>query len=167
MQYPGLGKIHVITGTGRGKTPAALGFALRALAEQKKTAIVYFDNTCKDCFSPLLEKQWKPYIDHYFINVPLRDESTGSFYGEVYHRDIESALVGLQTAEKILHSGKYDFLILEEINWTLALGMIPLEDFLDFLNKKPAHLYLILTGRHCPDIVMDKADLVTEIRDIK
>ena len=72
-----------------------------------------------------------------------------------------------QAASVEILSGKYDLVILDEINYALSYGFLPVEDVVDFLKKKPEMLHMILTGRDARPEVIEIADMVTEMREIK
>ena len=73
----------------------------------------------------------------------------------------------LNEAKEAMQSGKWDMIILDEINYAVDFGLIPLESVLDLINEKPASLHLVLTGRNAKNELIDRADLVTEMTEIK
>jgi cob(I)alamin adenosyltransferase len=81
--------------------------------------------------------------------------------------DIELAGQGLKMAEKAVVSGEYNMVILDEINVALDFKLIPLDDVLAIIKNKPAAVDLILTGRYAPPEIVEAADMVSEIREIK
>ena len=81
--------------------------------------------------------------------------------------DIELAREGMELARKVIASGEYDMVILDEINVAVDFKLIPLADVIDLIRTKPASLDLILTGRYAAPEIMDLADTVSEIREIK
>ena len=81
--------------------------------------------------------------------------------------DVELAEEALGLAEKVVKSGEYDVVILDEINVALHLKLISLERVLELIKSKPEHVELVLTGRYAPKEIIDAADLVTEMREVK
>jgi cob(I)alamin adenosyltransferase len=89
------------------------------------------------------------------------------FRGEPAAKDFENAERGLLRMREILTSGKYDLVILDEINTTLHFQLLNVEKVLSLMDLKPDGVELILTGRYAPQEIMDRADLVTEMKEIK
>jgi len=156
------GYIQIYTGNGKGKTTAALGLALRAAGHGLKTYICQFlkgqkygelDSIKK--LSPLI------YIEQFgrdtFVHVSQNPDK----------QDIEKANQGLRTCLKTMLSGLYDIIILDEINVALYFKLIKEKDILAFLDRKPKNIEVILTGRYAPESLLAKADLVTEMKEIK
>jgi len=81
--------------------------------------------------------------------------------------DIEWAQEGWSRAKEVIQSGKYDMVILDELNIALDFGLIALDEVIEGMKSKPKHLELILTGRYAPREIMELADLVTEMKEIK
>lgn len=165
----GRGKIQIYTGHGKGKTTAALGLAIRALGRDKKVAIVYFDKG-GDHYGErkILDKLKATANLNYFVFGALRfnpEEKTFRF--GVEDQDKEEANKALAKVEQLFKEDNLDLLILDEINSTIVLGMLKLEPVLALLEKKPENLELVLTGRDAPQELLDKADLVTEMKLIK
>jgi len=156
------GFIQIYTGNGKGKTTAALGQALRAAGRGLKTFIVQFMKNC-------------PYGEIHSLSL-LNDWITIEQYGNemfVLERkmpadnDIMLARKALQRAWKSMLSGEYDIVILDEICVALYYNLLKLVEILHLLSEKPEHVEIILTGRYCPEELIEKADLVTEMKEIK
>jgi cob(I)alamin adenosyltransferase len=81
--------------------------------------------------------------------------------------DVELAEEALRLAEKVVSSGEYDVVVLDEVNVALSLKLISLDDVLKLIKTKPKHVELVLTGRSAPDEIIEAADLVTEMREVK
>ncbi len=162
------GKIQVYTGYGKGKTTAGLGLAIRALGREKKVAIVYFDKGGQHYGERnILDKLVGDNFSYHVTGAIRFDPQEKTFRFGVEEQDIKEALRGLQIVEGFFQGNKLDLLVLDEINSTITLGMLKLEDVLALLSKKPAQLELVLTGRDCAQAILDKADLVTEMKMIK
>jgi cob(I)alamin adenosyltransferase len=156
------GYIHVYTGNGKGKTSAALGLALRAAGHGLKT---YFGQFLKgqdygelsaiQKLSPLIT------IEQFgrkgFIHVTENPDA----------EDIERARQGLRKCTKMMMSRKYQIIVLDEINVAVHFNLFAEKDILDFLDKKPEEMEVILTGRYAPESLIKRADLVTEMKEIK
>ena len=157
-----LGYIQVYTGSGKGKTTAALGLALRAAGHKQR---VYIGQFLKgQMYGELLSaKQLSPYltIEQFgrkgFIHVTENPDA----------EDIERAQEGLQKCTKMMMSQKYQIIILDEINVAVHFNLFTEKDILDFLGKKPEETEVILTGRYAPESFIKRADLVTEMKEIK
>lgn len=162
------GQIHIYTGCGKGKSTAALGLAIRATGSGKRVAVVYFDKGGSFYGERVaLKKYLKNRID-YFVTGKVRfNRSTRKFRFGVEREDRKEAMRGLVLAKKLARSGKYHLLILDEINTSVYLGMVSLQEVLAFMNEKPLSLELVMTGRNCPAELIEKADLVTEMTLVK
>jgi len=155
------GFIHLYTGEGEGKSVTAFGLALRAVGHGYKVIIVQFmkgrmdigEYKIKDRLSP--EYEIHQFGRKEFINLEKPDPV-----------DFKLAEGGLAFAKESLKR-KPRLLILDEINLAVAVGLLKLEDVLDLLREIPPSTTVVLTGRRAPRELMDKADLVTEMREIK
>jgi len=154
------GYIHIYTGDGKGKTTAAIGLAIRAAGYGMKTYIGQF-----------MKGQ------HYGELTALRDHPciTIEQYGDIecVHREeitqkhIDQAQQGLKQARKAMHSHEYDIIILDEINVAVWFGLLTVEDVLELLNERSKNVEFILTGRRAPKELMEIADLVSDVKEIK
>ena len=156
------GYIQVYTGNGKGKTTAALGQAVRSAGAGLRTFIVQ------------LMKEY-PYSELGGLE-PLGDRIAIEQYGGdafVYKGELPSeeekakARAGLDRAVEVMESGEYDVVVLDEACVAVYFKLITTADVLAVLDAKPPSVELVLTGRYCPDEVMDRADLVTEMREVK
>jgi len=155
------GLIQVYTGKGKGKTTAALGLALRAAGAGLKVYIGQFLKGASYNYSELktLEK---------IKQIKLEQFGQGCFIkGAAKSEDKELARGGLKKVKKLMVQGKYDLMILDEINIALKLGLLSLDEVIQLINNKPGRLELVLTGRSAPAKILRIADLVTEMREIK
>jgi cob(I)alamin adenosyltransferase len=154
------GLIMVNTGNGKGKTTAALGVALRACGYGMKVCMLQF-----------FKGKWKygelrsaPKLGNFEIRPMGHGFTWESKDIEVDKRMVREAW---QASSVEILSGKYDLVILDEINYALSYGFLPVEDVVEFLKEKPAMLHVILTGRDAKPEIIEIADLVTEMREIK
>jgi cob(I)alamin adenosyltransferase len=154
-----IGCVHVYTGNGKGKTTAALGLALRASGAGLK---VYIQQFAKN----------KNYSEIKALrtikNIKVSQCGNGPFIiGKPERSDVECAIGGWEKAKKYILSGKYDVVVLDEINVAMKLGLIKTRDVANLISRKPKTVELVLTGRNCPSFIQKMADLVTEMREVK
>ena len=158
------GFIIVYTGDGKGKTTAALGMAFRAVGRGWKVLMVQFMKGTWHYAELDTAKRLAPDFEIVPMGMGfyriLDDHHT-----ETEHRD--AALAALQFAREKMLAGEYDLLILDEVNNSVSTGLLPLDAVLDFLDAKPADFNVVLTGRAAAQELIDRADIVTEMREIK
>ncbi|HHT82724.1 MAG TPA: cob(I)yrinic acid a,c-diamide adenosyltransferase [Acholeplasmataceae bacterium] len=153
------GYIHVYTGNGKGKTTACFGLAIRALGAGKKVFLGQFMKGIKDSAFEILEK-----LD----NLEIKMFGAPTFVGnDPKYTDIEKAKEGYEYSLKVLKSGEYDVVILDELNLCFITELITEEEFHTLIDAKPEHVELIITGRYATNFVKQRADLVTEMRELK
>jgi len=155
------GLVIVLTGNGKGKTTSAFGQALRAVGQGYKVFVLQFMKG---------RKYWEFIAaEKYLPRLTVKMSGLDSFVmrNNPAAIDIELARKGLDTARKAIASGKYDMVILDEINVALDFNLIPLNDVVDMIKHKPAGLDLILTGRYAPKEIIHLADTVSEVREVK
>lgn len=154
------GYIQVYTGNGKGKTTAAIGLSVRAAGAGLKVFIAQFAKMGEYSEIKSLQK--------FSDQITLKQFGRGQFIvGEPSKEDIEAAQQGLHAAKSALLSGDYDMVVLEEANVAAAIGLFSVDDMLTLLNLKPEHVEIVITGRNAAREVIEKADLVTEMKDIK
>ncbi|MGC9771023.1 cob(I)yrinic acid a,c-diamide adenosyltransferase [Fervidobacterium islandicum] len=153
------GYIHVYTGNGKGKTTAAFGLALRAVCAGKKVYIGQFIKGMK--YSELDAPKYLAnlVIEQYGRNCFIKNAPT--------EEDIRLAKEGLRRIREVLTSGEYDVVVMDEINVALYYGLFSVDEVLDLLKSKSEHVEVILTGRYAPQELVEIADLVTEMREVK
>ncbi|MCT8976618.1 cob(I)yrinic acid a,c-diamide adenosyltransferase [Clostridium sp. CX1] len=153
------GYIQIYTGNGKGKTTAALGLSLRAVCAGKK---VFFGQFVKGMeYSELNAVKYLP-------NFTLEQFGRNSFiFGNPTKADIKVAAEGLKRAEEVLTSGEYDVVVLDEINIAIFYELFKVEEVMELLDKRAEKVEVILTGRYANDKLIEKADLVTEMKQIK
>jgi len=154
--------IIVHTGDGKGKTTAAIGMAMRTVAHGWKVAFVQFLKNPKD-YKYAIQKLEK---DHENLDVfTLGAGFTWDTKDEEV--DKKAARDTWEKAKELIFSQKYRMVVLDEINYAIGLGQLPEAEVLDLLENKPENLHLILTGRNATEKIIDVADLVTEMKNIK
>ena len=159
---PGL--VIVYTGKGKGKTTAALGMALRAIGHNYKICMIQFIKGSWHYGEMSSSKRLEPEFEltavgKGFVGI-LDDKTPKEIHQKIAKEAIEIA------KEKIL-SEKYNIIILDEINYAVNLGLVELNDVLDLIKNKPQGITLVLTGNHVKQEIIDAADLVTEMKEIK
>jgi cob(I)alamin adenosyltransferase len=157
------GCIQVYTGNGKGKTTAALGLALRACGRGMRTYIAQFLK--KGEYGELLAV-----AAHLAEWITIRQFGLPEFHHQeqgVRADEIEAAEAGLAAAAAAMAGGRYRIVVLDEINTLLHFKIIPLEPVLRLLEQKPPALELVLTGRYAPQAILDRADLVTDMQEVR
>jgi cob(I)alamin adenosyltransferase len=154
------GYIHIFTGDGKGKTTAALGLAIRAAGYGMKTYIGQFMKG--QHYGELTALR-----DHPFITIEQYGDVECVHREEITEKHTDQAQQGLKRAREIMLSNQYDIIILDEINVAVWFDMISIHQVLELLNDRPDHVEIILTGRRAPEALIEIADLVSEIKEIK
>jgi cob(I)alamin adenosyltransferase len=154
------GFIHVYTGHGKGKTTAALGLGLRAAGAGLNVYMIQFMKGRR-----YSELDAVKHLTNFTIVQYGRDEFVSKKKPEQV--DIDLAQKGFAQAKKIVKDGKYDLVILDEINVAIDYNLISLDDVLKLIKEKPKKVELVLTGRYAPPELVKSADLVTEMLEIK
>ncbi|KGM94761.1 cobinamide adenolsyltransferase [Clostridium novyi A str. 4552] len=153
------GYIQVYTGNGKGKTTCALGLSLRAICAGKKVFFGQFVKGMK--YSELEAVKYLPGFtmkqygrDCFIFNNPSKE-------------DIEIARNGLKEIEGMLKSEEYDIVVMDELNIALYYKLVSLGEVIDILENKNEKIEVIITGRYAPEEIINLADLVTEMKEVK
>ena len=162
METKGLILVH--TGDGKGKTTAGLGLALRAWGSGLRVLILQF-----------IKGGWKygeleaiERLGQLDGRIEIRPLGLGLMRSdEDREKHIRAAAKALQESERMMVSGQYDLIIFFEINYAVKFGLISLDDVLALLDKKPEKLHVLLTGRDARPELIERADLVTEMKLVK
>ena len=168
-----LGLVHVITGDGKGKTTAALGLALRAIGNNLKVHMIQFlkSGFTGEMYSAKklgfqVEQFGSDAVKERQKNIKEFSDKTGSFVFQPDEIEREAALLGWNHAKEIIKSGKFDLVIMDEINCVLAKQLIPMEEVLEVIENHDS-VELIFTGRDAPAELMDAADYVNVVQRVK
>ena len=152
--------VIVLTGSGKGKTTAALGVVLRAWGRGMKTVVLQF---VKARTSNYGENRAAKKLG--IEMIPLGEGFT--WLSEDIEKDKATARECWEMAREKIASGQYDIVVLDEMTYPMSYGWIPVEEVIDTLRQRPEGLHVIITGRDAPQELIDFADLVTEMREVK
>lgn len=159
---PRRGLVIVHTGNGKGKTTAALGLALRAVGQGLKVSMVQFIKGSWK-YGELRAPEFLPGFEIRAMGRGFVDLGNP----EPNPEDVALAQETLAAAREKVLSGQYDMVILDEVNYAVSYGLLDVESVVRLIQEKPPELHLVLTGRDARPEVVDVADLVTEMREIK
>jgi cob(I)alamin adenosyltransferase len=152
--------IQVYTGDGKGKTTAALGLSIRAAGHGLKTYIGQFMKG--QHYGELTALRDNP-----FITIEQYGDIECIHRNQVTQKHKDQAEQGLIKARDAILSGKYDMVILDEINVTIWFGLLTVKQVLKLLDQRPQSVEIILTGRYAPQEFIEYADLVSEMKEVK
>ncbi|UFS69451.1 cob(I)yrinic acid a,c-diamide adenosyltransferase [Geomonas sp. RF6] len=155
------GYVQVYTGNCKGKTTAALGLALRAAGRELMVYMIQFMKGGGPYGEHLAAEKLAPFL------TIVQTGGKGWVRENPTQSDRDLAAEGFALAREVVLGGAYDVVILDEINGAVSKGLVPVEDLLQLIAEKPKHVELVLTGRNAHERVIEVADLVTEMREIK
>ena len=158
------GLVIVYTGNGKGKTTAALGMALRAIGYDHKVCMLQFIKGSWHYGEMDSSKKLEPNLELIAVGkgfVGILDDNSPKEEHEKYAEE------ALKICREKISSEKYDVVILDEINYAINLQLISVNDVVDIIKEKPKKLDLVLTGNHAKNEIIELADLVTEMKEIK
>ena len=158
------GLVIVYTGNGKGKTTAALGMALRAVGYEHKVCMLQFIKGSWHYGEIDSSKKLEPNFELIPVGkgfVGILDDNSPREEHEKY------AAEAVKICREKIFSGKYDVVILDEVNYAINLDLIDVEDIIKIIKEKPFELDLVLTGRNVREEIVELADLVTEMKEIK
>lgn len=154
------GYIQVHTGVGKGKTTAALGLAIRKLGGGGKVFLGQFLKSGDYSEIKALKKfSDQIIVEHYGLGQFVK--------GHPAKEDIEAGIKGYKRMTRIIEKGEHDLVILDEGNVAVKYNLFSEKDMLDLFEKKPDHVELVVTGRGASPAIMEKADLVIEMKAVK
>ncbi len=153
--------VQVFTGNGRGKTTAALGTVLRAVGQGLKVHIIHF---MKGTY-PYGEQKALTYLP----NVTVSRFGKLDFVdpNSIQEDEKDEARRALAAGREAILGGEYEMVVLDEVNIASGWGLVPVEDVIDLIKKKPPKVELLLTGRYADQRLIEAADLVTEMVEVK
>lgn len=153
------GCVHVYTGEGKGKTTAAMGLALRSVGHGRRVFIGQF-------MKPGTSGELAALAHHDGVDVEHYGRERFIFAAPE-ESDCRGAREGVSSALEAIASGRYDLVVLDEIDIALACGLVTLDDCRQLMAVRPENVELVFTGRSAPPEIIDSADLVTEMREVK
>jgi cob(I)alamin adenosyltransferase len=176
------GYIHVYTGDGKGKTTASIGLAIRAIGAGKKALIIQFMKS-KSYSEHNILPFISPNLEVITVGKPFFIAKEGSLTEEEKCKYKDSCIIfasghppleyvniiekGMEIAKTATSSGEYDLVILDEINCALFFELVSWKGVEELIKNKSNKTELVLTGRGAPQVLIDLADLVTEMKEIK
>ena len=157
-----MGYVYLYTGTGAGKTANALGLALRSVGHKHKVIIIQFLKWWRNTGEYQIRDMLAPYYEIYQFG---RKGWIG--LGNLDEEDKKLAHKALDFAGRIAEEKKPNLLILDEINLALYCQLLEANEVISFLDRLPADTDVVLTGRYAPKELMDRADFVNEVKEVK
>lgn len=156
----------VFTGNGKGKTTAAMGLALRAAGNRLEVRVIQFIKGSWKTGERTAFTELVPLVDiaaegRGFTVERLRDPAIGMEEHE------EAGRNAWALAQEAVHSGRYRMVVLDELLGSISAGLVPVAEVVALIRSKPTDLHLVLTGRNAPPEVVEAADCVTEMREVK
>ena len=150
----------VNTGEGKGKTTSALGTAIRANGSGLKVCIIQFmKGSLKSGERDVINK---------LPNIEIHAMGSGfSWAKEGWDEDRVLAQKAWEKSKGVIYSGDFDLVVLDEINYALDYGLLEVNEVIEALKNKPQHIHLFLTGRGIKKEIIDLADMVIEMKEIK
>ena len=169
------GLIHVYTGDGKGKTTAALGLALRAAGCGLHTYVCQFLKGQE--YGELEAVHWlvagapdgdaRPPITIERFGRPTFVHVSADGTSSATEEDVRLARAGLDAVRRAMSGGRYEIVVLDEINVALYFRLLTVREVLEVIDNKPDGVELVLTGRRVPDDILARADYVTEMREVR
>ncbi len=159
-EAPRKGLLLCFSGQGKGKTTAAFGIAFRALGWEMKVAIVQF-----------IKGKWKTGERIFAESLPkltFRVMGRGfTWESDDISRDKQAAVQAWEESKRLIAEGAHDVVILDELTYVINYGFVPLDEILNALTSRPAHVHVVVTGRKAPEELLAKCDLVSEMSAVK
>jgi cob(I)alamin adenosyltransferase len=153
------GLLRVYTGNGQGQTTTAMGMAVKALSEGKSVYVGQFIKNQPD------EESW---LGHQYDSLHIEQLGFGGFEDRAPNEDDRAAaLAGLDRCKMLMSSGMYDMIVMDELCVAIHYGLLTSEQVMEMLSQRPAHTEVIITGADAPQWLIDAADSVTEMHEIK
>jgi cob(I)alamin adenosyltransferase len=154
------GYVHVYTGNGKGKTTAAFGLALRAVGAGKK---VFFAQFVKGKMYAEIKA-----VQKYLPAITVKQYGLGCFIVNTpSQKDIDAARDGLTEITQIMQSGNYDMIVLDEADIAVYYNLFSSQELIDIIDTRQETTEIIITGRYATPDIIEMADLVTEMHEIK
>jgi cob(I)alamin adenosyltransferase len=153
--------IIVFTGNGKGKTTAALGTCMRAMGHGMKACVLQFLKGDRRTGEAVFARSLRPCMKFLIKGRGF------TWLSRDIGRDVKAAKRAWQTAKKIIGSGEYDLVVLDELTYLLRYNIVSAGDIREALQERPGHVSIIITGRHAPVSLIRIADVVTVMQEKK
>lgn len=154
------GLVIVNTGNGKGKTTASLGLVLRAVGRGMEVAVLQFIKSG--------ERERGEHVGARKLGVEVESMGAGfTWLSESIEQDRELARRCWSRCAEVLHSGQYDLVVFDELTYALAYGWLSHAEVFRVLEQRPQGVHVVITGRKATDELVDFADLVTEMNEVK
>ena len=162
------GLVMVVTGDGKGKTTSSLGLAWRALGSGFKVFMVQYIKGKWKTGEKKLADLLRTHQDHLGLDIDLRPMGDGfTWVTQNRDQDVATTREIWEVSKEAITSGRYDLVILDEINVVMKLGYLDPAEVIAFLKTRDPDLHVVLTGRGAPPEVCEFADTVSEVRMVK
>lgn len=155
------GLLMVYTGDGKGKTTAALGVVFRALGRRWRVAVVQFIKGKWKTGEAELAKEFAGRLDWFSLGEGF------TWITKNYDRDVASARRAWAKCLEVLADARYQLVVFDELSYVMKYNFLSVDDVLEGLKRRPPRTHVIITGRDAPPALMEIADLVTEMREVK
>lgn len=153
------GYVRIYTGDGQGKTTAAFGLVIRALCAGKTAYVGQFVKN---------EAYNETYITRFCKRVSVEQLGNGCYIDHKPDKmDVEAAHAALQHVAQIMANGVYDLVVLDELCIALHYGLLEVSEVIEAISARAVQVEVVITGRYAPQQLIDFADLVTEMREVK
>lgn len=153
--------MQVYTGNGKGKTTAALGLCLRAVGRGLKVCFFQFVKGGGPYGEQMVAEKLAP------LFTIIKTGRPGWVDTSDISEDRRLAQEALIEARRIVSSGEYDLVVLDELNGAVGFGLVDIDQVLELVSARPKTMELVITGRNADERLIDKADLVTEMREVR
>lgn len=155
------GYLQVYTGNGKGKTTAAIGLAIRAAGAGLRVLLAQFVKGMKYSEIKALQR--------FSDLITIRQYGRGCFIQKEagQEEDVDAAVAGLKEVREYLREGLYDVVILDEANIAVFFSLFTVDELIEVIRERKPECEVVVTGRYAPQKLIDEADLVTEMREIK
>ena len=154
------GRVHIYTGDGKGKTTACMGLALRAVGAGKRVFIGQFIKGKPSAeVRVLMERCPEVTAEQFGSGCFIRKAPT--------QEDLDGARCGINRLREVLSGGEYDMVIVDEALGALRAGLFCVDDLLELIDSASPMVEVVLSGRNAPPVLVERADLVTEMRKVK
>jgi len=158
---PKKGLLIVYTGKGKGKTTAALGLTFRAIGHGLNTCIIQFIKGSWKYGELESAKRFEDLLDFHVLGRGFTWKS------DDIEKDIKLAKEAWSFAKNIINSEKYKLVILDELTYLIKYKMVDEHEIVSFLSNRPKDMHIVVTGRDAPESLIEIADLVTEMKEVK